>query len=128
MKSKVILMAVIAVIALVIAGVCLANLDFQLPGASSSLEDYNRAATNHGLSGSYLSDNEILLADTIDKQSGKTVVTYKIFSLAENQKSEDFLHLKAEQAQSLLEVGTGSCEFIGDDTNNIRNFQVMHNI
>ncbi len=127
MKSRVTLMAVIAVIALVVAGVCLVNLDFVLPGTGNSLKDYNQAATDHGLSGSYLSDNEILLAATLDKQAGKTVVSYKIFSLAEGQKAEDFLHLKADQAQGLLEVGTASCEFIGDDTRNIRNFKVMHN-
>ncbi len=127
MKNKIILMAVIAGIALVIAAVCLANYDLALPSAGSSLKDYNQAATNHGLSGSYLSDNEVLLADTIDKQSGKTVVTYRIFSLAEGQKAEDFFHLKATEAKDLREVGTASCEFIGDDVNNIRNFKVMHN-
>ncbi len=128
MKNKVIWMAVIAVIALVIAVVCLVNLGVELPSLGNSIAAYSRAATNHGLSGSYLSKNEVLLVDSVDKQAGKTVVTYKIFSLAEGQKAEDFWNRRASDAHGLTEVGTASCEFIGDDVKNIRNFKVMHNI
>ncbi len=130
MKSKIICMVLIAVIALAAAAVCLSQLDIALPGRNS-YGYYNAAATNYGLSGSYLSDNEILLADSVEKSDGSTQVSFRIFSLAEGLEAQDYLDLQAKDAaelEGLTEVGSAGCEFIGDDAKNIRNFKVSHNI
>ncbi len=132
MNRKYIIMLLILVAALVAAIFCLTQLDFGSKAPDNSTQDYNQAATDHGLSGSYISDNEILLAVSIDKQEGKTVVTYRIFALNRGVEAADFLGLTAAEAiagsDSLVPVGTASCEFIGDNLKNIRNFKVSHNM
>ncbi len=131
MNKKYIFMLLILVVAVAAAVICLTQLELGLPGTGNSTKDYNEAATNHGLSGSYLSDNELLLAVSIDKQEGKTLVTYRIFALNQGVEAQDFLGLTAAEASGkdgIVPVGTASCEFIGDNLKNIRNFQVSHNM
>ncbi len=132
MKKQHIIMLLVLLVAVAAAIFCLTQLDFGSKAPGSSTEDYNRAATQHGRSGSYLSSNEILLAVSVEKQEGKTLVTYRIFALSQNAKAEDFMNLTAAEAisdsDSLVPVGTASCEFIGDNLKNIRNFKVSHNM
>ncbi len=134
-KKKGIVMICVLAVAVIAAAICLTQLDWsgisQLIGGHEAA-DYNQAATRHGLAGSYISKNQNLLVESIEKSpAGDTNVVFRIYSLAEGCQASDYLHLEAGDAQGkagLTLVGKATATFIGDDLKNIRNLKIMHDM
>ncbi len=130
MKKRTLLMLIILAAAIAAAVYCLSQIDWQLPSAAATAADYSAAATQQALSAGSISENEILLTQTLEESStGDVTVRFCIFSVAEGYEAGDFLSLSASEAEGrpgLTQVGTATASFIGGKTENIRNLKIIH--
>ncbi len=132
MKKKILLMLCLLLAAIAAAIYCLTLLGpWDLPSfGANSTKDYNTAATGKAHTTGSISENEILLAETVEAQAdGSVYVRFVIFSAGQDQKPEAFLKLTAQEAQetpALTAVGTASALFVGDNLETIRDLKISH--
>ncbi len=126
----------ISLLVLLLAGAAVGSFFLITHDFSRSPEDEvkacNLALTKAALSGSLISEDEVLILDTAHKlENGDTKFTFRIFRLVEGTNAAPFMSMRASQAQkeSQLEmVGSGSALCIRSNLAMISNLQVSHDI